>query len=299
MASPSFPPHYGLTLTPTIHSTLPDNLSPSKNRLPRPFIAVITGAGKGLGYHIALAYARAGASGISISSRTPSDLQSLEAEIKKIDDQIEVLSSTCDTQSVASVAQLEASIRQKWGRADAVIANAGIISNNLPTGLLEDEDWARVLDINLLGTWRVAKALLPLLIATPSGAQTLIVITSLAAHSAASALTPIAYNVSKLACNRLVEHVDADHRAATGVHAYALHPGAVLTPQTLNHRGEVWGALLGDDVALAGGMCVWLCREKRGWLSGRYVAANWDVDELEARSEEIGRGDMLKFRMVV
>jgi NAD(P)-dependent dehydrogenase (short-subunit alcohol dehydrogenase family) len=310
----SFPAHYGINFTSTIHAQIPENLSPGKNKLPQPFVAVVTGAGKGLGYHISLAYARAGATALSISSRTASDLDHLEAEIKKIDGEILVLKSVCDTQSETSVLALAKAVRDNFNRVDAVIANAGIISkyverkneggpgektSNLPVGLLEDDDWARVLDINLLGSWRVAKALLPLLVETKDGPQTLVVVTSLAAHSAASAWTPIAYNVSKLAVNRLVEHVDADHRERDGIHAYALHPGAVLTPQTQNHQGEGWQELLSDDEGLAGAMCTWLSKEKRAWLSGRYVSANWDVDELESRKEEIGGGDMLKFRMVV
>ena len=42
-----------------------------------------------------------------------------------------------------------------------------------------------------------------------------------------------------------------------------------------------------------------LLREKRQWLSGRYLSANWDVGELEGRREEIEKGDFLKMRMVV
>jgi NAD(P)-dependent dehydrogenase (short-subunit alcohol dehydrogenase family) len=308
----SFPDHFGINFTPTIHAQIPENLSPTANRLPKPFIAVITGAGKGLGYHISLAYARAGATGLSISSRTESDLEKLEKEIKKIDGSIEVLKSVCDTQSDSSVAKLEEQVKDKFGRVDAVIANAGIISkyiskkeesgkkaSNLPVGLLEDDDWARVLDINLLGSWRISKAFMPLLVATKDGPQTLIVITSLAAHKTDSALTPIAYNVSKIAVNRVVEHIDNDHRENDGIHAYALHPGAVLTPQTQNHQGDGWKELLSDDEGLAGAMCTWLSKEKRGWLSGRYLSANWDVDELESRKEEIGGSEKLKFRMVV
>ena len=82
-------------------------------------------------------------------------------------------------------------------------------------------------------------------------------------------------------------------------YSYALHPGAVLTPQTQGHVGEVWDTLLSDDEGLAGAMCVWLSKEKRGWLSGRYVSCNWDVGELEEMKDEIVREDKLKFRMVV
>jgi hypothetical protein len=54
-----------------------------------------------------------------------------------------------------------------------------------------------------------------------------------------------------------------------------------------------------DDEDLAGAFCVWLSREKRGWLSGRYVSCNWDVGELEAKKGEIVERDLLKMRMVI
>lgn len=43
----------------------------------------------------------------------------------------------------------------------------------------------------------------------------------------------------------------------------------------------------------------WLTQEKREWLSGRYLAATWDVEELESRKDEIVKDDKLKFKMVV
>jgi len=46
-------------------------------------------------------------------------------------------------------------------------------------------------------------------------------------------------------------------------------------------------------------MAVWLAKEPRPCLNGRYVASNWDVDELEGKKDEIVAGDKLKFRMVV
>lgn len=60
-----------------------------------------------------------------------------------------------------------------------------------------------------------------LLLSTTEGAQTLICSSSLAAHSFTSEMTPIAYNVSKLGCSRLIEHIANDH-GKQGVQAYAL-----------------------------------------------------------------------------
>ncbi|ORY06381.1 hypothetical protein BCR34DRAFT_34565 [Clohesyomyces aquaticus] len=304
------PPYFGVYFTPTIHNAkIPANIDPTKVALRKPHIAVITGAGKGLGYHISLAFAQAGCTGLSISSRTKPDLDALTAALRSINPDLEILASICDTQSVDSVSHLANEVSQKWGRVDTVIANAGIISkyiqksgeaeHHLPIGLEDDDDWNRVLDINVAGSWRIAKAFMPLLKRSTDGPQSLIIVTSLAAHSTDSRLCPIAYNVSKIACNRLVEHVDNDHREKDGVHAYALHPGAVLTPQTQGHTGEAWGPLLSDDPGLAGAFCVWLVKEKREWLSGRYVACNWDVEELEGKRKEIVERDLLKFRMQV
>jgi hypothetical protein len=166
------PPYYAYSFTPTTHTSVPPSLSPSNTVLPHPFVVVVTGAGKGLGYQIALSYARAGASGIAISSRTMADLEALEREILSVvkeegkGKEIEVLKTVCDVRSEESVKNLEKEVRDKWGRVDVVVANAGVISqyiprenagdSNLPIGIVEDDDWARVLDTNIMGVWRIS-----------------------------------------------------------------------------------------------------------------------------------------------
>ncbi|KAJ8117685.1 hypothetical protein OPT61_g1173 [Boeremia exigua] len=308
----ALPAHYGLNFTKTFHSKIPANIDPSSVTLPRPFIVVVTGAGKGLGYHISLAFARAGCSGLAISSRTSSDLDALDSEISQIAHKsnkvVDVLKVVCDVQSESDVAKLEDQVRSKWGRVDVVLANAGVISSyispsgssesNLPQGLVQDNDWARVMDINLNGVWRVSRAFLPLLCETKDGPQTLISSCSMAAHSVVSKLTPIAYNISKMSVMRLMECVANDH-GDEGVQAFALHPGAVVTPQTKSHAGDAWSGILADDEGLAGAFCVWLSRGKKAWLSGRFVSCNWDVVELEAMKDKILKDDLLKYRMVV
>jgi len=87
--------------------------------------------------------------------------------------------------------------------------------------------------------------------------------------------------------------------SALTVSRFALHPGAVVTPQTKNHAGGAWGDILADDEGLAGAFCVWLSKERRDWLSGRFVSSNWDVEELGGMKEKIVKGDLLKYRMVV
>ena len=305
----AFPAWYGFTFTPTIHSTLSPSTTPSNNKVTTPFVVLITGAGKGLGLHISLAYARAGASGIIISSRTQSDLDALQERILEINPKCEILSQVCDTTNTSDLEALASKTKQKFnGRLDVVIANAGIISKylpdgSLPTNIVSDTDFARVIDINLTGAAKTAQTFIPLLASTPlPSPKAFIAMTSLASHSLNSAMTPAAYNISKIGLNRLAEHLSNDHLEKDGVQAFAMHPGAVLTPQTQKHstqKGDFWDGLLDDDIELVGGWCTWLTKQRREWLSGRYVSVNWDVDELEGMKSKIVEGDLLKMRMAV
>lgn len=127
----------------------------------------------------------------------------MAAEVQKINPNIEVLSQTCDTTKDEDVERLFQATKAKFSRLDVVVANAGIISKylsdgSLPKGIVADLDFERVIDINFLGTVRIARHFLPCLLES-KGAQTFIVITSLAAHFETSEFTPIAYNTSKRA----------------------------------------------------------------------------------------------------
>lgn len=297
--------------------TLPEN-----NKVPanQPFTVVVTGAGKGLGRALSISYAKAGVTGIVISSRTKSDLDSLAEELKQINPSINVVIQTCDTGSAEQVAELAKVTANAFSaHLDVVVANAGIISKyiensvnpatgkttsrRLPVGIIEDEDFARVTTTNYLGTYYTAKYFTPLLLAKENSSpiRAFIGMTSIAGLFPSSTFTPVAYNVSKIAINRIVEHLVNDH-GEQGLQAFALHPGEVVTPQTEGHileKGDMWESLLQTDIGLVGGFCTWLTREPRKWLSGRYLSVHWDVDELEAKKDEIVEGDKLKFRLHV
>ena len=115
-----------------------------------------------------------------------------------------------------------------------------------------------------------------------------------------------------------------------GIIAVAIHPGSVPTPGVREKAPEIvpcescalppipgfHGSLaaivafqrhprtdntivLKDDISLCGAACVFVSNTRPQFLSGRYVAAAWDFEELEARKHEIETEDKLKFRMVV
>jgi NAD(P)-dependent dehydrogenase (short-subunit alcohol dehydrogenase family) len=113
------PAHYGVNFTPTTHSKAEGSTDPKNNKLPSNFVVVVTGAGKGLGYHISLAYATAGAHGISISSRTKADLEDLTAKLLEINPKLDILAQTCDTTKDADVKKLADDVKAHFGRVDA------------------------------------------------------------------------------------------------------------------------------------------------------------------------------------
>ena len=83
-----------------------------------------------------------------------------------------------------------------------------------------------------------------------------------------------------------------------GILSIAFHPGNVATDMGLGLPDVVHSILI-DTLNLAANTVVWLTSSRREWLAGRYVSTNWDMAELEARADEIAKGDKLKVRMVV
>ena len=108
-----------------------------------------------------------------------------------------------------------------------------------------------------------------------------------------------AYGSTKLAILRFTEYINQDHgEGKDGMLAIAAHPGGVKTELATN-MPEVYHHYLVDTPELAGDTFVWLGSERRDWLSGRYVSACWDMEELSERREEILKSDLLKVRLAV
>ena len=99
------------------------------------------------------------------------------------------------------------------------------------------------------------------------------------------------YALSKLVALQLPAFVAAEN---PNVAAYSLHPGIVKTDATM----DTFLRFAEDAPGLVGSTAVWLSTEKARWLSGRYVNANWDMDELVGRKQEVEEKGLLKLDMV-
>jgi 3-oxoacyl-[acyl-carrier protein] reductase len=124
-------------------------------------VAVVTGGSRGIGRAIAERLAEAGARVvISFKSDEASALETTGGITGQY--QVEALAVRADTGDVNQAERLIGEAVEKFGRVDILVCNAGIWEG-APLEELTEEVWARVIDINLKGTWAVCRAAAPVL----------------------------------------------------------------------------------------------------------------------------------------
>ena len=117
-------------------------------------VAIVTGAGRGMGYHFALALARYGAD-VVLCSRTRSELENVATEIRQLGRR--VLIQQMDVLKKSEIqAMVEAAVKE-FGKIDILVNNAGL---NVPQWAedVTEEAWDRVMNTNLKGLFFVAQA---------------------------------------------------------------------------------------------------------------------------------------------
>jgi NAD(P)-dependent dehydrogenase (short-subunit alcohol dehydrogenase family) len=123
-------------------------------------VALITGAGSGIGKAAALRLAKAGAKIVALG-RTEDDIQATANEIVGGGGQaIHVVANISEAKAMSAAIDRIAS---EWGRLDVVFANAGINGVWAPIDELKPEEWTKTLTVNLTGTFLTVKYALPLL----------------------------------------------------------------------------------------------------------------------------------------
>jgi NAD(P)-dependent dehydrogenase (short-subunit alcohol dehydrogenase family) len=257
---------------------------------------LITGASRGIGRACALAFAQAGASKIAIGAR--SSLENVEKLILQEAAKIghpapKVLKLKLDISDEISVGTAFTQTQQSFGRLDILINNAGRLENWFPLADTEPASWWTTWEVNVKGTYLMTRAFLPLLL--KGGEKTVINVNSIGAHLCRAGAS--AYQTGKLAVCRLTEFISVEY-GGQGVLAIAIHPGAVDT-ELIKALPAQYHTNLVDAPELAADTIVWLTRQKQAWLNGRYISANWNMEEIISRKEEIVEGNKLKVRLVL
>lgn len=183
-------------------------------------VAVITGAGSGIGRALAVRLADEGIRGISICDRDAAELLKT-AEL--IDGQVEVLSSVVDVSSLEDVARFREETLEKFGTATHLINNAGVgLIGRVVEVSLEDIDW--LMGINFWGTVYPTKLFLPDMLKQNAGH--IVNISSIFGIIAPPGQA--AYCASKFAVRGFTESLRHELEL-TPVHVSCVHPGGIRT----------------------------------------------------------------------
>jgi len=177
---------------------------------------LVTGAGRGIGAAAARVLAQAGAT-VGLMARTAESVSDLAAEIGGV-----VLVG--DVARAADMERAVASFRDRTGRLDVLINNAGVIG---PIAGIADADadaWGQAIDVNLKGVFHGIRAALPVMRA--AGGGTILTVGSGAAHAPQEGWS--AYCASKAGALMMTRAVDLEARA-DGIRAISLSPGTVAT----------------------------------------------------------------------
>jgi NAD(P)-dependent dehydrogenase (short-subunit alcohol dehydrogenase family) len=183
--------------------------------------AWVTGGGRGIGRAAAMALADLGAV-VAVSARTQLELEETVDEIRARGRRAEAFA--CDVSDWQAVIESVGQIEARLGPIDILINNAGVLGPLARAWESPPREWARAIEINLIGAYHCARAVLPGMVARGRGS--IVNVSSGAASFAAPNWS--AYAVSKAGLDHLTRLLAAELKD-TGVRVNSVHPGIVET----------------------------------------------------------------------
>lgn len=191
-------------------------------------VALVTGAGSGMGRAIALALAREGAS-VAVNDVSSGAAEATARTIRRFGG--DAAAAAADVSVAAAVHEMVGSVLARYGTVDILVNNAGVLRGTPVAGISEAE-WDLVLDVNLKGTFLCSQAVLPEMKRKRSGK---IVNLASLAGKATSTLGGAHYTAAKAGVLGLSRHI-AREAAPHGINVNAVCPGIIDTPMV---RGNV------------------------------------------------------------
>jgi NAD(P)-dependent dehydrogenase (short-subunit alcohol dehydrogenase family) len=239
-------------------------------------VALVTGAGSGIGRAAALAFAREGAQVVVSDVVAEGGNETLRL-IEEAGGKGMFIQG--DVAVAADVQALVREVEEHYSRLDCAFNNAGIEGLQAPTAECTEENWDRVLTVNLKGIWLCMKHEIPMMLRQGGGA---IVNTASVAGLVGFPNIP-AYNASKGGVIQLTKTAALEY-AKDGIRVNALCPGVIRTPMVDRFVGgsaeaevqfvamEPVGRMgLPQEVAEA---AVWLCSDAASFVTGHAMVVD-------------------------
>ena len=264
-------------------------------------VALITGAGRGIGRAIALAYAKEGAR-LALTARTTSELEETEQQAQTLG------AATCviptDVTDQARVDEMVRHTLDRFATIDILVNNAGVGG---PVGELQDNDvsyWIRTIQVNLIGVYLCCRAVLPVMLSHNRG--------KLINMSGGGGRNLTAYGASKAGLVSLTETISLELQGKN-IQVNAISPGSIHTRMWEETRDAAktvgdaelfqWGQRVtsggGASMERAAELAVFLASDASGSLSGRLIqAVTDDFASIPPRIGDIMASDTYTMRRV-
>ena len=187
-------------------------------------VALITGAGRGIGRAIAMHYAREGAK-LALCARTGAELDQTVNELRSMDAAAE--GWTCDVSLEEPVNEFVANAHKRFGRIDILVNNAGVMTRPTPMTELDVKKWDYTIAVNLRGTFLITQAILPIMMKHKAGS--IINLSSTIGRGAYANF--LAYATSKWGLEGFSQTLAAEARSSN-IRVNSVDPGYVATKLT-------------------------------------------------------------------
>jgi NAD(P)-dependent dehydrogenase (short-subunit alcohol dehydrogenase family) len=243
-------------------------------------VALVTGAGRGIGAGIARELAAAGAR-VAVAARS-------EDQVRSVADEIGGLALNVDVIDRAAVERMVTDTERDLGPIDVLVANAGISLSEAAAWEVDPDEWWRVFEVNVLGVYLCCRAVIPRFLERDHGR--IVITASGAAYLPGSRQT--AYSASKAAAYRFGETLAT--QLAGRVPVFVFSPGLVRTEMTESFGDNApW-----TPPELAPRLVRVFASGRADALAGRYIHAEHDdIEDLISRAEAIVADDLNAIRL--
>jgi len=253
-----------------------DQMTMNENNFYKRKVAFVTGAGSGIGRATALAFAREGAS-VTVADVSEQGSQETARLIEEKGGR--ALAVKCDVTRTEDVkAALDKTI-EEFGRLDFAFNNAGVEQRNAAIAEFEEEEWNRILDVNLRGVFLCMKYEIPLLLKQGGGA----IVNTSSGAGVIGIKGGAAYAASKHGVIGLTKSAALDY-AAQNIRVNVVAPGYIATPMMDRFTGgtaEGWGKVVSEEpIGRAGkpeeiaDAVIWLCSDAASFVVGHALVVD-------------------------